>query len=116
MLIADFEQFEVLLPSSIRRGSFNAGTALHSEHVFRILIDSVRDYAIFLLTPEGDICSWNPGAERIKGYKPHEIIGKNFRLFYPPEDLATDKPGHELKVAGSGPMFSLPESSTRVET
>ena len=99
MLIADFEQFEVLLPSSIRRSSFNAGTPLHSEHVFRILIDSVRDYAIFLLTPEGDICSWNPGAERIKGYKPHEIIGKNFRLFYPPEDLATDKPGHELKVA-----------------
>ena len=91
--------------ASIRRTSVTPETTLHSEHVFRTLVDSVKDYAIFLLTPEGDVASWNPGAERIKGYKTAEIIGKNFRLFYPPDDLVTDKPGHELKVAAEVGSF-----------
>ena len=93
------------MAGSIRRTSIASETTVHSEHVFRTLVDSVRDYAIFLLTPEGDVASWNPGAERIKGYKPAEIIGRNFRLFYPPGDLATDKPGHELKVAAEVGSF-----------
>lgn len=87
------------MSSAIRRTLVSTATTLHSENVFRTLVDSVRDYAIFLLTPDGEVASWNPGAERIKGYKADEIIGKNFRIFYPPADLATDKPGHELKVA-----------------
>lgn len=78
---------------------------LQSDRVFRLLAESVRDYAIFMLTPEGHIASWNPGAERIKGYKAHEIIGKHFSIFYPPEDLANDKPGMELRVAAETGRF-----------
>jgi PAS domain S-box-containing protein len=63
------------------------------------LVESVRDYAIFVLTPEGNVASWSPGAEQIKGYKAREIIGKHFSIFYPFEDVANGKPAFELKVA-----------------
>ena len=90
----------MILPSSARRSStIPEPSPLGSEHVFRTLVNSIRDYAIFLLDPEGNVVTWNPGAERIKGYRAQEIIGKNFRTFYPAEDLANDKPGHELRVA-----------------
>src|SRR5207248_11186111 len=70
-----------------------------------LLVDSIRDYAIFLLTPTGEVSSWNSGAERIKGYKASEIIGQHFSKFYPPEDLATDKPARELKEAAKVGRF-----------
>lgn len=70
-----------------------------SEERFRLLVNGVRDYAIFLLDPQGKITSWNEGAERIKGYRIDEIIGKHFSLFYTEEDLALDKPGEELRKA-----------------
>jgi PAS domain S-box-containing protein len=70
-----------------------------SEERFRLLIDSVRDYAIFMLDPGGLILTWNAGAERIKGYRADEIIGSHFSRFYPPEALARNLPGHELEVA-----------------
>jgi|SRR5579884_850676 len=70
-----------------------------SEDVFRRLVDAVSDYAIFVLDPNGNIASWNPGAEQLKGYKADEIIGKHFSTFYTASDLAADKPAHELKVA-----------------
>jgi PAS domain S-box-containing protein len=57
-----------------------------SEERFRLLVESVLDYAIFMLDPEGHIASWNAGAERIKGYSADEIIGEHFSKFYPPED------------------------------
>ena len=66
---------------------------------FRLLVEGVRDYAIFVLDTEGYIATWNLGAETIKGYKPKEIIGKHFSVFYPEEDIQRDKPGYELKVA-----------------
>ena len=78
---------------------------LESENIFRQLVDSVRDYAIFLLTPEGNIASWNPGAERLKQYKAHEIIGKHFSIFYPQVDLAWNKPGMELREAAAQGRF-----------
>jgi PAS domain S-box-containing protein len=65
----------------------------------RLLVDSVRDYAILLLDAEGRVVSWNKGAERLKGYRAAEVIGKHFSLFYPPEDQQRDKPGQELKKA-----------------
>ena len=71
----------------------------HSEELFRLLIESVKDYAIFMLDPAGRIISWNPGAERIKQYRADEIIGKHFSTFYTPEDIATDKPERELATA-----------------
>ncbi|HEY7597118.1 MAG TPA: PAS domain S-box protein, partial [Actinophytocola sp.] len=66
---------------------------------FRLLVQGVVDYAIFMLDTGGHIVSWNAGAERIKGYRPDEIIGKHFSVFYPPEDNAADKPARELKTA-----------------
>ncbi|MDH2424426.1 PAS domain S-box protein [Sphaerisporangium sp. TRM90804] len=70
-----------------------------SEERFRLLVQSVVDYAIFMLDPGGRIVSWNAGAERIKGYAAHEIIGRHFSVFYPPDDIAADKPGTELELA-----------------
>lgn len=62
-------------------------------------VESVRDYAIFIMDTSGNILTWNSGAARIKGYSEEEIVGKNFRLFYLPEDIARNHPGFELKQA-----------------
>lgn len=70
-----------------------------SEERFRFMIEGVRDYAIFMLSPDGVIESWNSGAQLIKGYSPSEVIGKHFSLFYRPEDLEAGKPQAELKAA-----------------
>jgi PAS domain S-box-containing protein len=70
-----------------------------SEERFRLLIESVQDYAIFMLDPDGRVASWNAGAERIKGYTADEIIGQHFSRFYPQEKIAEDFPGHELAEA-----------------
>jgi PAS domain S-box-containing protein len=64
-----------------------------------LLLQSIKDYAIFMLNPQGIIVSWNEGAKRIKGYEATEIIGKHFSTFYTEEDLKNDKPGMELRVA-----------------
>jgi PAS domain S-box-containing protein len=76
-----------------------------SEERLRLMVESVRDYAIFMLDPGGHIVSWNAGAERIKGYRPGEIIGKHFTVFYLPEDLARGLPQHELEVAARTGRF-----------
>jgi PAS domain S-box-containing protein len=73
--------------------------ARQSGEPFQLLVENVRDYAIFMLDPQGYIQSWNRGAEAIKGYRADEIIGKHFSIFYPEEDLQQDKPGFELRVA-----------------
>jgi hypothetical protein len=70
-----------------------------SEERFRLLVDSVRDYAIFMLGPDGVVESWNAGAEAINGYAASEIIGQHLRVFYPPEDAAAGKPEQELENA-----------------
>lgn len=72
---------------------------LQHERIFRIMVDSVRDYAIFLLDPSGVVASWNPGAERLKQYKADEIIGRHFSVFYPDKEIANRKPDYELEVA-----------------
>lgn len=78
---------------------------MHSEQRFRLFVEAVRDYALFLLDPKGNITTWNTGAERIKGYKSSEIIGKHFAVFYPEEDLKTRKPWRELEVAAEEGRF-----------
>ncbi len=75
------------------------------NELFRALVDGVRDYAIFILDPAGNIVTWNTGAERIKGYLAHEIIGKHFSVFYPPDALAADWPATELRAATSEGRF-----------
>ena len=72
---------------------------LRGEERFRLLVESVKDYAIFLLDRSGHIQSWNAGAERLKGYRADEIIGKHFSIFYTPEDLEAKKPARELVIA-----------------
>ncbi len=70
-----------------------------SEERFRLLVDGVKDYAIFMLDPTGHIATWNAGAERIKGYRASEILGRHFSVFYPAEDVAAGKPARELEIA-----------------
>ena len=70
-----------------------------SEQRFRLLVEAVQDYAIFMLDPQGRVSSWNFGAERIKGYKASEIIGEHFSRFYPAEDVESGKPARELEIA-----------------
>ena len=70
-----------------------------TEESFRLLVESVQDYAIFMLDPEGHVISWNKGAERIKGYRPEEILGQHFSRFYLPEAAARGEPTAHLAVA-----------------
>ena len=74
-------------------------TLRQSEERLRLMIENVQDYAIFMLDPEGQIATWNLGAERIKGYTASEIIGKHFSNFYSSEDVASGKPERELETA-----------------
>lgn len=67
--------------------------------MFRLLIESIKDYAIYVLDPEGRIVSWSAGARSIKGYREEEILGKHFSIFYPSEDAACGKPDLELRTA-----------------
>jgi PAS domain S-box-containing protein len=69
------------------------------DEAFRLLVESVQDYAIFMLDPEGHVVSWNEGAQRIKGYTPEEIIGQHFSVFYPPEEAQGAIPATELADA-----------------
>src|SRR5947209_866047 len=71
------------------------------EDHYRLLVEGVWDYAIFMLDPQGHVLTWNAGAERITGYKAQEIVGRHFSVFYPPEDVARDKAGHDLQVAAA---------------
>ena len=70
-----------------------------SEQTFQLLVESIQDYAVFMLDPDGRVATWNAGAERIKGYAAHEIIGQHFSAFYPREDVAQGKPRWELEMA-----------------
>jgi len=72
---------------------------------YRLLVESVSEYAIFALDPEGRVISWNPGAERFKGYTSKEIVGRHFSLFYPDEDIAEGKPDDGLEVASKEGRF-----------
>ncbi|PTL78700.1 PAS domain-containing sensor histidine kinase [Vitiosangium sp. GDMCC 1.1324] len=94
------------------RGAPSAGGALLAieptkqvEQHFRLLVESVRDYAIFMLDPKGYVSSWNEGAQRIKQYRAEEIIGQHFSRFYPAEDLERGKPAWELTVATAEGRF-----------
>jgi len=72
-----------------------------SEDLFRLMVENVQDYAIFMLDVGGRVATWNMGAERIKGYSAEEIIGQHFSRFYPPEDVQARKPERELQVAAA---------------
>ena len=75
-----------------------AGVADENDRL-RLLVASMGEYAIFLLAPDGTVMSWNPGAEQLKGYRGHEIVGRHFGVFYPPEDSTAGQPERQLAVA-----------------
>jgi PAS domain S-box-containing protein len=77
-----------------------------SDEIFRLLVESVQDYAIFLLDTQGNVNSWNTGAERLKGYKAEEIIGQHFSRFYPQEARESHWPERELEIAAKEGRFT----------
>ncbi len=100
MLSTDDERLRSIAELQQKANSLEAELALHhSEEQLRLLVESAQDHAIFLLDPDGRVASWNPGAQRIKGYQASEIIGKHFSIFHPEEDLRAGKPQMELEVA-----------------
>ncbi len=95
-VVMDITQ-HVATPNFDRR-QLNEDDLRESEERFRLLVQSVKDYAIFMLDPDGHITTWNAGAERIKGYTAAEIIGAHFSIFYPESEKYT-KPPRELAIA-----------------
>lgn len=73
--------------------------AIEADDRYRLLLDSVRDYAIFMLDRDGNVASWNSGAERLTGWRAEEIVGSPFATFYPPEEVAAGRPGVDLRAA-----------------
>jgi PAS domain S-box-containing protein len=85
--------------ASYAQAGGGAGIVTQASGLFQLLVESVRDYAIFALDPTGVIMSWNAGAERIKGYRADEIIGRHFSVFYPEAARSSGFPDYELEVA-----------------
>ena len=86
-------------------GAVHETTPSPSLEQAQLLIGSVKDYAIFMLNPDGIVQTWNPGAERIKGYKAGEIVGRHFSTFYPREDVLSGKCERELVTAAAEGRF-----------
>ena len=72
---------------------------------YRLLVEGIVDYAIYMLDPHGRVTSWNRGAQRFKGYSDIEIIGQHFSRFYTPEDQASALPARALRIAATGDRF-----------
>ena len=79
--------------------------AKQNDELLRLLVENVQDYAIFVLDPDGHVLTWNLGAKALKGYERHEIIGKHFSIFYPPEAVKSRWPDHELAMAAKDGRF-----------
>jgi PAS domain S-box-containing protein len=93
------------LTNAGKKESSQASEIAQSSDLLQLLVDSIKDYAIILLDIDGNVLTWNSAAERLKGWKPAEIVGQNFSRFYPPEDIAKGKTVMELKVAGEEGRF-----------
>jgi PAS domain S-box-containing protein len=76
-----------------------AHAGAESEELFRLLVEGVHDYALYMLDPEGRVATWNVGAQRMKGYRAEEVLGRSFTMFFTEEDVAAGKPEGELRTA-----------------
>ena len=101
----ELQQVNRLLQQDILSRTMLEDDLRRSEEKFRLLVEGIRDYAVFMLDPGGHIASWNAGAERIKGYSAAEIIGRHFSCFYPQEALDRKLPQLELEVAAKVGRF-----------
>ncbi len=99
------ESAELVLTEA-REGKDTAKSPQQSDEIFRLLVEGVKDYAIFLLSPEGKVATWNQGAERIKGYEAKEIIGRHFSCFYSQEAQESRWPDRELEIAAKEGRFA----------
>jgi len=99
MELAEADDRNVQREAMIRQDAATSEARYDTPEWFRLLVDGIRDYAIFLLDPQGHVASWNPGAERIKGYPPEEILGRHFSVFFTPDDVAAGKPRQALEAA-----------------
>jgi PAS domain S-box-containing protein len=100
-LLTDDQALEEIVAPD-RKDAFGSKEAVNeTRQQLHLLVEAVQDYAIFLLDAEGCVRTWNTGAERIKGYKASEIIGRHFSCFYPEADIAARKPQRELEIARS---------------
>src|SRR4030095_13407999 len=79
-------------PAAVRAQPSKARVVTEAADQLRTVIDFVRDYAIFVIDADGRVLSWNSGARAIKGWEPHEVIGRSFEMFYTPEDRALGRP------------------------
>jgi PAS domain S-box-containing protein len=94
--------------SSVTKNQVTTNTEanlVNTQEIFSIFVEAVEDYAIFILDLDGNILSWNTGGRRLKGYEAHEVIGKNFRIFYTEKDIKRDHPAHELKLAAANGKY-----------
>ena len=91
-------------PTGSIRQSPDSSFSQHEEQ-FRALVDSIVDYAIFMLDADGRIITWNAGAERLKGFREDEILGQHFSRFYPPEEIERRAPQRELEIASTKGRF-----------
>ena len=98
MVTGETKLFTVILRDVTERKQTEA-VLRTSEETLRLLLDGVKDYAVYMLDPEGRVASWNAGAARIKGYTTEEILGKSLSIFYPPEQQADGIPGKVLQYA-----------------
>ena len=89
--------------ASSSNGPLNLGEITNAD--YRLMIDSIVDYAIFFLDPTGIVLSWNTGARRLMGYEAPEVVGRHLSIFYPPELLEKNRPRHELEVAAATGQF-----------
>jgi PAS domain S-box-containing protein len=104
--IAALQVFRLRAESSMRDAEGRRlSTHQQSEERFRLIVEGIRDYAIFMLDRDGIIISWNGGAERIKGYRADEILGRHFSCFYTEEDRAAGKPQRALALAANEGRF-----------
>jgi PAS domain S-box-containing protein len=106
------EQRTAVLQSEITERKRTEAALQETEEKFGLLIEGVKDYAIYMLDPEGRVISWNAGAARIKGYLSEEILGKHFSRFYRAEDIEAGKPARDLQEALSNGRFE--EEALRV--
>src|SRR6187549_2782663 len=79
--------------------------ALNEEERYRLLVEAIADYAIYMLDPDGHVATWNPGARRFKGYEADEILGQHFSRFYTDEDRAAGLPERALHTAAAEGRF-----------
>jgi PAS domain S-box-containing protein len=101
------KELEEMIAQRARELAVSTTRLIETERGFRILVESVTDYAIFMLDPTGIVTSWNPGAERTKGYSREEIIGQHFSRFYTEEDREQQVPAKALETAARTGKFEM---------